>query len=606
MENYIQQTLVFIGSAIVLVPIFKYLGFGSVLGYLIAGIVVGPYGLKFIGDAESVMHFAEIGVVLLLFMIGLEIQPFKLWSMRKHLLGLGGLQVGVTTIVFTLIGQWMGLELFPAVVIGFSLSLSSTAFALQTLMERNQFNTEFGRSSFSILLMQDLVAIPALAIIPTLAAVSTSESSSWPKVAGFFAILVVLVFASRYVMRPVFRILAGTHTREIFTAATLFIVLGVAVLMQKIGLSAALGTFIAGVLLAESEYRHEIETNLDPFKSLLMGLFFISVGMSVSLDLIVQKPFLILGLAIGYLLLKALIIYGVGRLFKLNHENSKLMSLNIAQGGEFAFVIFGMIATLQLASPEIIAILTAVITLSMALNPVFSKLNEKFSCSKQMGDTQYDQIKDESPQVIIAGFGRFGQMFGRVMRAQGIGFVAIDHDSGQIELLRKFGSKVYYGDASRADLLEAAGAAKAKYFILAVDGVEESMQVVKTVKEHFPNLKIFARARNRGHVFDLMDEGIEHIKRETFDSSIYFVKELLVEMGFEPKKAKNLIERFKEHDELMMVEQYKVRHDDKSLVSLSKQGNAQLAQVLSNEAERTYVASVVPTHAETEETKMIN
>lgn len=605
MENYIQQTLVFIGSAILLVPIFKYLGFGSVLGYLIAGIVVGPYGLKFIGDAESVMHFAEIGVVLLLFMIGLEIQPFKLWSMRKHLLGLGGLQVLLTTTVFTLIGKWLGLSDISAVMIGFSMSLSSTAFALQTLTERNQFNTEFGRSSFSILLMQDLVAIPALAIIPSLASTS-AEPASWTKLLSFFSILLVLILASRYLMRPIFRILAGTHTREIFTAATLFIVLGVAVLMQKIGLSAALGTFIAGVLLAESEYRHEIEANLDPFKSLLMGLFFISVGMSVSLDLIVQKPILIFSMAIGYLILKTGIIYSVGRVFKLNHENSKLMALNIAQGGEFAFVIFGMIATFQLASPEIIAILTAVITLSMALNPVFSKLNERFSCRQQMGEVQYDQIKDESPQVIIAGFGRFGQMFGRVMRAQGIAFVAIDHDSGQIELLRKFGSKVYYGDASRADLLEAAGAAKAKYFILAVDGVEESMQVVKTVKEHFPNLKIFARARNRGHVFDLMDEGIEHIKRETFDSSVYFVKDLLIEMGFEPKKAKNLIERFKEHDELMMIEQYKVRHDDKTLVSLSKQGNAQLAQVLSNEAERTYVAPVVPTQAETEESRTIN
>jgi monovalent cation:proton antiporter-2 (CPA2) family protein len=605
MEHLIYQTLVFIGSAIVLVPIFKYLGFGSVLGYLIAGIVVGPYGLKFIGDAESVMHFAEIGVVLLLFMIGLEIQPFKLWSMRKHLLGLGGLQVGITTFVFTMIGQWMGLEIFPAAVIGFSLSLSSTAFAMQTLIERNQFNTEFGRSSFSILLMQDLVAIPALAIIPTLAAVSTTESSSWPKVIGFFAILTALVLASRYLMRPVFRILAGTHTREIFTAATLFIVLGVAVLMQKIGLSAALGTFIAGVLLAESEYRHEIETNLDPFKSLLMGLFFISVGMSVSLDLIFQKPILILGMAIGYLLIKTIIIYGVGRLFKHNHENSKLTALNIAQGGEFAFVIFGMIATFQLATPELMAMLTAVITLSMALNPFISMLNEKITSNKQT-EVSYDQIADESPQVIIAGFGRFGQMFGRVMRAQGIGFVAIDHDSGQIELLRKFGSKVYYGDASRADLLEAAGAAKAKYFILAVDGVEESMQVVKTVKEHFPNLKIFARARNRGHVFDLMDEGITHIKRETVDSSVYFVEELLVEMGFEPKKAKNVIERFKEHDELMMLEQYKVRHDDKSLVSVSKQGVAQLAQVLSNEAERTYVAPVTSEQPEAEETRTIN
>lgn len=604
MENYIQQTLVFIGSAIILVPIFKYLGFGSVLGYLIAGIVVGPFGLKFIDNAESVMHFAEIGVVILLFMIGLEIQPFKLWSMRKHLLGLGGLQVFFTSIVFMMIGKWIGLSNVSAGVIGFSLSLSSTAFALQTLTERNQFNTEFGRSSFSILLMQDLVAIPALAIIPSLAAVSTNETSSLPKILGFFVILISLVIMSRYVMRPVFRFLAGTHTKEIFTAATLFIVLGVAALMQKIGLSAALGSFIAGVLLAESEYRHEIEANLDPFKSLLMGLFFISVGMSVSLDLIVEKPILIFTLSAGYLALKSLIIYGVGRMFRLNHENSKLMSLNIAQGGEFAFVIFGMITALALAPSETITMLTAVITLSMALNPILSKINEKFTCTQQKNET-FDNIPNTSPQVIIAGFGRFGQMFGRVMRAQGIPFVAIDHDSGQIELLRKFGSKVYYGDASRADLLEAAGAAKAKYFILAVDGVEESMQVVKTVKDHFPNLKIFARARNRGHVFDLMNEGVSHIKRETFDSSVEFVKELLIEMGSDPKKIHSLIERFKEHDELMMIEQYKVRHDDKSLVSVSKQGVAQLAQVLSQESERTFVAPVIQPD-ESEETRTIN
>jgi monovalent cation:proton antiporter-2 (CPA2) family protein len=595
MESYVQQTLVFIGSAILLVPIFKYLGFGSVLGYLIAGILVGPHCLRLIGDSESIMHFAEIGVVLLLFMIGLEIQPFKLWSMRRHLLGLGGLQILVTTLLFTMIAKWLGLSMLAAVVIGFSLSLSSTAFALQTLMERNQFNTEFGRSSFSILLMQDLIAIPALAIIPAFAVGTSSDAGFWPKIGSFFAILFALILISRYLMRPVFRILVGTHTREIFTAATLFIVLGVAVLMQKIGLSAALGTFIAGVLLAESEYRHELEANLEPFKGLFMGLFFISVGMSVSLELIAQKPIMIVLMAVGYLICKFSVIYGVGRLFKLNHQNSKQMSLSIAQGGEFAFVIFGMIATFQLASEETIALLTAVITLSMALNPLFSKMDEKFSCKKQQNEEiKYDEIKDESPVAIIAGFGRFGQIFGRLMRAQGIRFVSIDHDSTQIELLRKFGSKVYYGDASRLDLLEAAGAARAKYFIVAVDNVETSVNIVKTLKQHFPHLKIFARARNRGHMFDLMDEGVTHIKRETFDSSLMFVKEFLVDLGYELKRATSIVERFKEHDELMVLEQHKVRHDDKMFVSLAKQGTAQLAQVLSEETERTYVSMPKP------------
>ena len=590
MDAFIQQCLVFIGAAIILVPIFKYLGFGSVLGYLIAGIIVGPHCLKLIGDSESVLHFAELGVGLLLFMIGLEIQPFKLWSMRKHLFGLGVMQIIVTTILFMIVGKCFGLSNASAAVIGFCLSLSSTAFAMQTLSERNQFNTEFGRSTFSVLLMQDLVAIPALAIIPSMVGSGNAEPHSWVKVGEFFGILIALILISRYLMRPIFRIIVETRIREIFTAATLFIVLGVAVLMQSIGLTAALGTFIAGVLLAESEYRHELEANLEPFKSLFMGLFFIAVGMSVSLEVIFEHPFLIFGFATAYLLTKGFVIYLIGRLFKMNHENSKMMSLQIAQGGEFAFVIFGMLTMLQMVPSETITMLTAVITLSMALNPVFTKINEYMTDDVQKEKTaNYDLIQDETPQVIIAGFGRFGQIFGRVMRAQNIPFVAIDHDSGQIELLRKFGSKVYYGDASRTDLLEAAGAAKAKFFILAVDDVETSMEIVNTVKEHFPHLKIFARARNRGHVFDLMDAGVHKIKRELFDSSVYFVRDLLEDLGVPQEAAKRVVKRFKQHDELMMDEQYKVRHDDKEFVSLAKQSTAQLAQVLNDEMSRTYI-----------------
>lgn len=591
MESYIQQALVFIGASVILVPIFRYLGFGSVLGYLIAGVIVGPYVLKLIGDSESVMHFAEIGVVLLLFMIGLEIQPFKLWSMRKHLLGLGGLQILFTTTVFMTLGKIFGLSNISALILGFSLSLSSTAFAMQALAEKNQFNTEFGRSSFSVLLMQDLVAIPALAAIPALVGSGKFEVHAWTKVAQFIGILITLILISRYLIRPVFRLIVASRTREIFTAMMLFIVLGVAVLMQKIGLSAALGTFIAGVLLAESEYRHEIEANLEPFKSLLMGLFFISVGMNVNLKLILDAPFVFIALSLGYLIVKTIILYVVGRIFSLSHESSKLMSFNIAQGGEFAFVIFGMIATFQIAPNDTIESLTAIITLSMALSPILTKINEKLSEQKQSTSPSapYDVIANETPQVIIAGFGRFGQIFGRVMRAQGIPFVAIDHDSSQIELLRKFGSKVYYGDASRADLLEAAGAAKAKYFILAVDNVETSLQTVTTIREHFPHLKIYARARNRGHVFDLMDLGVERIKRETFDSSVYFTRDLLVDMGFPLEAAKRIMKRFKEHDELMMIEQHKVRHDDEKFVSLAKQGTEQLTQVLSQEASQSFI-----------------
>jgi monovalent cation:proton antiporter-2 (CPA2) family protein len=591
MTPFIEQSLVFIGAAVVLVPLFKRLGFGSVLGYLIAGIFVGPQGLKLIQDSESVMHFSELGVALLLFLIGLEIQPRKLWSMRVHLLGLGGLQVITTSIIFAFLAWLLGLPPVAAIVIGFALSLSSTAFAIQTLVERNQFNTEFGRGSFSILLMQDLIAIPALAIIPALGVAQESTSSFNT---ALFAIFVVafLILARQFLIRPLFRIIASTNTREIFTAATLFIVLGVAALMMKAGMSAALGTFIAGVLLADSEYRHELEANLEPFKSLLMGLFFIAVGMSVNLQLIIDQPVLVFGFALAYLAIKGLIIYGIGRVFKFNHNNSKLMALSIAQGGEFAFVIFGIILTLQIAPSETLSFLTVVITLSMALNPLFGLLNEKFSdrWQRKAPEPDFDKIEDETPQVIIAGFGRFGQIFGRLLRAQNIPFVAIDHDSEQVELIRKFGAKVYYGDASRLELLEAAGAAKAKYFILAIDDADVSLATARTVVGHFKNLKIFARARNRGHAFDLMALGITAVKREIFDSSIYFARDLLVDMGYAPGRADILIEKFKLHDEIMLEEQFKVRHDDKMYISVAKQGAAQLAQVLSDDNKQGYIS----------------
>ncbi|MEO5666805.1 MAG: monovalent cation:proton antiporter-2 (CPA2) family protein [Bdellovibrionota bacterium] len=592
----LEQALVFIASAIILVPIFQKLRFGSVLGYLIAGVVVGPYGLGLIPDSESIMHFAELGVVFLLFVIGLEIQPSKLWSMRHHLLGLGGLQIVLSTTVFAALGLYFGLDTTAALMIGFALSLSSTAYALQTLVERNEFGTEFGRASFSVLLMQDLVAIPALAFIPLFSRTESHAHGFDLKHAAVSAgLIVALLVASRFLIRPIFRIIAATRTREIFTATTLFIVLGVAVLMQKIGLSAALGTFVAGVLLADSEYRHEIETNLEPFKSLLMGLFFISVGMGVSLDMIAWRPGTVVGLTLLYLVAKFSVLYVSGRIFKLNHEKSKRMALTIAQGGEFAFVIFGILLQTRIAPTESLEILTVVITLSMALSPLVSLANEYLEArafkAKPYAAPEYDTISDEAPRVIVAGYGRFGQVFGRILRAQEIPFVAIDHDPQHIELVRRFGSKVYYGDASRVDLLESAGAARAEYFILAIDDVEVSIKTATTVKEHFPNLTIFARARNRGHVFDLMDAGVGHIKRETFDSSILFVKDLLQTMGFEAARAAAIVERFRRHDEISMIEQHKVRNDQKQYMSLAMQSTAQLAQVLSDDSLKSYVGS---------------
>jgi monovalent cation:proton antiporter-2 (CPA2) family protein len=585
MNSFINQALLFIGSAVILVPIFHKLGLGSILGYLVAGIIIGPFGFALIHETESLHHFAELGVILLLFIIGLEIQPSKLWSMKKRLIGLGGLQVLLCTIIFMAIAMQFKIPVIPAGIIGFALSLSSTAFALQTLSEKSQLNTEYGQSSFAVLLMQDLVAIPALAIIPTLSPDDGGSALSMKTVWLFLGIIVGLVLVSRFLIRPAFRIISSTRIRELFTAITLVIILGVASLMLSIGLSAALGTFIAGVLLADSEYRHELEADLGPFKNLLMGLFFIGVGMSVNLDIIVASPLLVILLSVGYIFLKMLIIYGVGRLSKMNKENAKLMALSVGQGGEFAFVIFGIVLSYQMADPDLLSLLTVVITISMALSPLLLLLNDKlvaYYC-QNTATPNYDKIENESPEVIIAGFGRFGQIFGRILRTQKIPFTAIDRDPNQIELVRRFGNKVYYGDASRLDIMEAAGVAKAKFFVIAIDDVEDSVKAAENLREHFPHIKIYARSRNRGHTFDMMDMGVKHIKRETFDSSLNFTRELLIDMGMEVTKVDDLIKKFVQHDHDTVIEQHKVRNDEKMFMSVYHQAQAQLADVLSRD-----------------------
>ncbi len=411
MNSFITQALLFIGSAVLLVPLFKWLGLGAIIGYLAAGILVGPYGLAMVHDSESLKHFAELGVIILLFIIGLEIQPKKLWAMKNNLFGLGLVQIVLCTLAFGAIARYFGISQIPAYVIGFALSLSSTAFALQTLADRSQLGTQFGQASFAILLMQDLVAIPALAIIPTLTADDTAPGLSMTTLWLFVAIIIGLVIASRFLLRPLFSFISSTQSREYFTAITLVIVLGVAYLMLSIGLSAALGTFIAGVLLADSEYRHELEADISPFRNLLMGIFFIGVGMSVDLDLVISKPLVVIGLSVGYIVFKMLMIFAIGRLMKMKYENSKLMALAVGQGGEFAFVIFGIAGTYHMADPEILSILTVVITITMAMSPILFLLSDKldayFCKDRNKKQDEYDVIQDESPEVIVAGFGRF-------------------------------------------------------------------------------------------------------------------------------------------------------------------------------------------------------
>ena len=591
MTNTLETILLFLGAGLIIVPVFNRMGFGSVLGYLLAGVFLGPQGFGFFKDVEKTMHLAEFGVIFLLFLIGLEIQPPKLWEMKKRLFTLGMFQITLCT--FILCGAllyFMDISWVLAMVIAFSLSLSSTAFALQTMNERNEFSTEYGQGAFSILLAQDIAAIPILAIIPIIFAKEGEPftGSFWM----FPVILIGLIVVSRYFIRPLFRHLAASHSREVFTASALFIVLGVAALMMNIGLSAALGTFIAGVLLAESEYRHELEANIDPFKGLLMGLFFISVGMGVSLDLILARPLALIGSTIAYFLLKWGLIYFVGRLNKMNHSVSSKMGFTIAQGGEFAFVILGIVLQLKQITTPAAEFLVAMITLSMLLGPFLEKaiiFAKRFQNDGVVEEPKFDVIKDESPQVIIGGYGRFGQIFGRILRAQKIPFVAIDQDSNQVELVRRFGNKVFFGDVTRIDLLRSAGAEKAKYFILAIDEVDESLKAAKIIQDHFPNLTIFARARNRGHAFDLLEMGITHIKRETFDSSVNFAGDLLVAMGMEQERANTIAQKFHTHDEHMLLEQVKVRQDEKMFISLNTQGNAQLADVLREESTKSYL-----------------
>lgn len=591
MHTPLQEALVFLGAAVILVPLFLRLGLGTVLGYLTAGSLIGPQILGWVSDSESVRHYSEFGVVFLLFIIGLELQPKRLWNLRRTLLGFGGLQVAICTIAFFLLGKLWGITSSASFVIGFSLALSSTAFALQTLSERKVLNTQYGRSAFAVLLMQDVAAIPALAIIPALGVMTdTVPKANW---LGAALVVVGLVVASRFVMGPLLRLVASVKSRELFTGVTLLIVMGVAFLMLEVGLSMALGAFIAGVLLSESEYRHELEADLEPFKGLLMGLFFISVGMAVNWKLFIDDPMKIFGFVLAYMAIKGVLVYGVGRIMRLNADGSRNLAVYLVQGGEFAFVIFGVGEGSRVLSHEASDILTLIVTLSMILSPFIILLHDKIDEKRalRVPMPEYDKIDDNNSQVIIAGFGRFGQIFGRILRTQEVPFTAIDHDSTQIELLRRFSQKVYFGDATRVELLESAGAKNAKYFVIAVDDMETAVTIARVVREEFPHLKIFARARNRQHVFELKDLGVHFIQRETFESSLSLTKTLLLELGFPRERTNSLIDRFRTHDLLMIEEQYKVRHDEKVFLDLSRQGAEQLARVLREDAEKTYIES---------------
>ncbi len=594
MNTFLITSIVFLGAAVVAVPLFKRLGLASVLGYLAAGSLLGPFGLHVETNPHNLMEASEIGIVMLLFVIGLELKPSRLWTMRHQVFGAGSLQFFSTAIFIFLVSMLSSLSFKMSLIIGVALSLSSTAFALQMLSERKQMTTQFGRLSFSILLFQDLVAIPFLAILPFLSEdFNGFNLASFKNHMGWLLTAIVLIGALPFLLRPILRMVATTRIRELFTALTLLLVLGLALVMEKAGLSMALGSFIGGILLSDSEYRHQLEADIEPFKGLLLGLFFIAIGMGVNYGLLFEEPFFIFSTVICYMGIKAAAAFLVARYFGLNRPASLGLAMVIPQGGEFAFVIFSVCLNSKLFSQPMNDTLNLIIALSMALTPLFALLHDQYTQRARKKEVaEFDRIPKENNKVIIAGFGRFGQIIGRVMRMLELDFTALEIDSAQVEVLRKFGSKVYYGDASRVDLLTAAGADKARFMIICIDDVESSIQTVDVVQTHFPNLKIFARARNRNHAFLLLDRGIELIYRETLASSAEMAEELLIAMGYPHAVAKANTKRFRAHDAETLLKQHAVYKDEKLLIRTSKEAAEQLIDVLRSDKHEPSLSSI--------------
>ena len=560
------QIMVYLGAGVISVPIAKRLGLGSVLGYLIAGAVIGPFALKLVGAQADIMGFAEFGVVILLFLIGLEVKPALLWSMRKAIFGLGGAQVLVTALAIAGIVALIGLPWRTALAVGLVLAMSSTAIVLQTLDEKGLRNGPVGRAAFGVLLLQDLSVIPLFALLPLLAsapaqltstaAVHTSLVSdlpAWLQTLAVLAAVAAVVGIGRYAVRPVFRFIAQARLREIFTGAALLIVVGVAALMQVVGLSPALGAFLAGVVLAESEFRRELETDIEPFRGLLLGLFFITVGATIDFGLVMHSPWLLLGIVLGLMTLKFLVMFGLSLAGGASMRAAAAIGVALAQGGEFAFVLLTFTVGAGVIDPKLAALLTAAVALSMALSPLavaaFERIQRVFDRAKPAGPKPADPTFDnEEPDIIIAGFGRFGQIVGRLLTANGFSSTVLDASIEQIELLRRFGRPVHYGDATRLDLLRAAGAERAKMLIVAIDDAEKSAQLVETAREAFPDLIILARAFDRRHAYDLLANGADAVERETFEGAVAMGVTALKRLGFRAHRAWRAAAFFRRHD----------------------------------------------------------
>ena len=579
------QAAVFLAATVLAVPLFRRLRLSAVLAYLAAGIAIGPWGLRIIQDGESVLHMAEFGVVLLLFVIGLELQPSRLRAMRKAVFGLGLSQVVATTALFTGLAMLLGLPLATAFVAGFALSLSSTPLALQLLAERDQLKTHHGRSAFAILLFQDIAVMPLLALLPLLGTQGAEQDwrTSLMSAAQALGVMALLVGVGPFILRPVLRIVAETKVSEAFTAAALLVVIGTALLFNAVGLSMALGAFVAGLLLADSEYRHELEADIEPFKGLLLGLFFISVGMTANIGLLLSSPLKIVGLVLGLLALKFVVLYALARFTNHSHASARGLAFALPQAGEFGFVLFSLAVSYGVMDRALAETMVIVVTLTMIASPLMMMLQTAIENRlPKAAAPAFDRIESRDSKVIIAGFGRFGQIIGRVLRMRKIQFTALEASVAQVELLRRFGNKVFYGDASRLELLQAAGAAEASILVIAIDDIEASVRTAELARRHFPHLKIFARARNRQHAIRLMDHDVRYIIRETLLSSLDMSQQMLELLGFSRAAATESVRRFRQHDEATLQSQRDARDDEQKLI--------QSAQLAAKELERLFDA----------------
>ncbi|MGJ7490138.1 glutathione-regulated potassium-efflux system protein KefC [Variovorax sp. ZT4R33] len=585
------SSLIYLGAAVLVVPLSKALGLGSIIGYLAAGIAIGPWGLGLVSSVEEVLHFAEFGVVLMLFLVGLELEPARLWNLRRPIFGWGTAQVLACAAVLFTVGILAGASWRVALVAALGLALSSTAIALQVFGERNLLPTVSGQAGFSILLFQDVAAIPILALLPLLAGAGAHEPLGGGARAfealKIIGVIAGIVLGGRLLLRPLLRWIARSNTPEIFTATALLLVVAIAALMQFVGLSMALGAFLAGVLLAESEYRRELETDIEPFKGLLLGLFFIAVGMSIDFGVLMAQPGLMALVVVGFLVLKFVVIYSLAKAMDLPYQQRPVFTLLLAQGGEFAFVVF-QAAGPDVLPPGVASFLTGAVALSMLVSPLLLLIVDKYLMPRysRAAATPMEEISEQqTPKVLICGFGRYGQIVGRMVSAQGVKVTVLDHDPDTVAGLREFGFRVFYGDATRLDLLRTAGAGAATAVVVAVDDMEQSLEIVDLVQEHFPQARIVARARNVAHLYQLVDRKVEFIERELFESSLRSARSVLEVLGWPAHEARESAMLFRQRNLKLTAEIYPHYKDRAKLIAVSKEGRQQFAEQMARERE---------------------